>query len=261
MADENNKDKDPNEEEPIQPNPNKKDEEEKMEGETSPPINLEEVDDDELDDADSPIHADTEEEAKRSEHHGEAHNKDPEQRQAKILTDEEYLHERLENQMNWYDRKSSLNQKKYKKFKKREFFIAASVPVLITLSQMGVFKAIETPVLGTTTMLGIDTVLSILATVLGVYLAILKNNMELEEFYKFWKEYRTMAESLQQERMLYLTRSEPYDEDDAYPLLVEKVESILNKETQKWRSRPEPQAKQGQQSGVTPAATSATPKI
>lgn len=268
MAEDPKNPQDPAEDQPDkQPERTPEEEEEAMKQETSPPINLEQVDEEELEDADSPIHAEVEEageqkEAKDKAHAGLAKNKDPEPRVARVWTDEEYLKERLENQMNWYDRKSSINQKSYKKIKRREFFISASVPVLITLSQMAIFKSLQLP--GSEEVgfpvVGADTVLSVLATVGGVYLAILKNNLDLEEYFKFWKEYRAMAEALQQERMLYLTRCEPYDEEDAYPMLVERVEAILNKERQKWSSRREHASKQqapqqgAQLSNVPPGA-------
>ena len=64
----------------------------------------------------------------------------------------------------------------------------------------------------------------------GVVLVIINKFLELDELHKQWKEYRLTCESLEHQRLLYLTRTEPYDEADAFPAFVENVEMILNKE-------------------------------
>jgi hypothetical protein len=46
-----------------------------------------------------------------------------------------------------------------------------------------------------------------------------------------WIEYRATAESLRREKFLFLTQTEPYDKDDAFHLLVQRVEALLSKET------------------------------
>ncbi len=167
---------------------------------------------------------------------GKGRNLEPLPRVAPLMYDEDYLKNRLEDQMNWYDRKSSWNQRMYKRYKNWEFIIAATVPFFVGLSQINFFQGLSIK-FGTADQyeFGAETVFNLLAGLGGVVLLILKNRLELEEYYKLWKEYRATAEALQQERVKYLTRTEPYDESDAFPLLVEKVESILNNETQKWK--------------------------
>ena len=47
-----------------------------------------------------------------------------------------------------------------------------------------------------------------------------------------WIEYRARAESLRKEKFLFLAQTEPYDKDDAFDLLVQRVEALLsNKNT------------------------------
>ncbi|MDW7690773.1 DUF4231 domain-containing protein [Flammeovirgaceae bacterium SG7u.111] len=159
---------------------------------------------------------------------GEHRNYKPLGRTMPLMTDEEYITNRLDDQMNWFDRKSSLNQKRYKKYKRIEFIIAATIPVLTTMTAVAKgYDNSET----------IETVMLVSAALGGIVLVILNKFLELGDFFKYWKEYRAAAEALQYERALYLTRTEPYDEEDAFPKLVEKVESILSKETQKWQTR------------------------
>ena len=163
-------------------------------------------------------------EVKDLESNGKFQNFKPISRKLPLMQDDEYIKERLDNQISWYDRKSSINQKKYKKYKRLEFIIAATIPVITTLTAIIPNDLLE-------------KILLISAAFGGIILVVINKTLELEDYFKFWKEYRTTCESLQYERSLYLTRSEPYDEEDAFPLLVQKVESILSKETQRWQQR------------------------
>jgi|GEM_PF-702582 len=155
---------------------------------------------------------------------GQHENFKPLERKQALMYDEDYIKNRLDNQIAWYDRKSSINQKKYKKYKRLEFVIAATIPVITTLTAIIPHELLE-------------KVLLLGAAFGGIVLVVINKTLELEDYFKFWKEYRSTCEALQYERALYLTRSEPYDEDDAFPILVQKVESILSKETQRWQQR------------------------
>ncbi len=175
---------------------------------------------------------------------GKGYNFNPVQRNAKIMTDDEYITQRVDVQMNWYDNKASFLQKKYKKFKRWEIAIAASVPVLIGFAAMSVMehtvliKDVFTDKNGVERIvnyLTLSSLLQVFAAVAGVVIIILKGFNDLEEYQKNWKEYRASDEALKQEKFKYLTRTEPYDEADAYPMFVEKIESILSKERQQWK--------------------------
>lgn len=155
---------------------------------------------------------------------GQSYNHNPQERTIALMTDEEYINERLVAQMNWYDRKSSENKSKYKRIKRTESVIAALIPVVITF---GAFKIVQENDLG--------VYLQVIAALAGVALVIMNSFLELDEHYKLWKEYRVTCEMMRHERYMYMTRSEPYDEADAFPLLVEKIEAILNSETQRWK--------------------------
>jgi len=215
-----------------------------------PPDDEDDTNDEAVDEEDMPPPP-TEEEAKMDTYQNEGErenirNFNPEPRTVKPITDEEYIKNRLDDQMNWYSRKSSLNKTKYLRYKRIEFIIASIIPVIISLNTMADFKAKVWE--GVLEMAYAD-LLQIVAAFGGVVLVIINKFVELEEYYKFWKEYRLTAEALLHERFLYMTRSEPYDEDDAYPLLVEKVESILNKEKQQWRQQKQQKKQQNQQQG------------
>lgn len=176
---------------------------------------------------------------------GDAYNNDPIKREVEAMKDSRYITDRLDYQLDWYDQKASSFQKKYKTIRRWEIIIAASIPVLIGFAAM---NFLESTVLIESTLEGIkngkpiqgppvltlSTIFQIIAAIGGVAIIVLKGINELEDYYKNWKEYRLTSELLRQEKFKYLTRTEPYDESNAFPMLVEKVEFILNKETQRW---------------------------
>ena len=155
---------------------------------------------------------------------GTAYNNNPQERTVALMSDEAYINERLVAQMNWYDKKSSENKRKYKNIKRSESVIAALIPVVITFSTIRVIDEN-----------GLDIYFQIIAALAGVALVIMNSFLELDEHHKLWKEYRVTCEMMRHERYMYMTRSEPYDEADAFPRLVEKIEAILNSETQRWK--------------------------
>ena len=58
--------------------------------------------------------------------------------------------------------------------------------------------------------------------------------VSLYRFQENWNEYRASAESLKQQRYLYLALVEPYNGDQPFELLVQRVEALLKSETTGW---------------------------
>ena len=169
---------------------------------------------------------------KEAAYQGIEDNYMPVGRKSALMTDDIYIAERVQSQVDWHSRKSSFHQKKFKKWKRIEFMLAATIPVMITFSEMGFIQ--REPV----SLYHVDIMLILFAALSGILLAFSSKSLELEEHFKLWKDYRVIAEQLEQEKLLYLTRTEPYDEENAYPLLVETIEDILNKNVQKWKQIP-----------------------
>jgi len=157
-------------------------------------------------------------------------------REIEPMTDSKYFQDRLDSQINWYNAKSSLNQKQYKKYKTLELILAASIPVFISFSTMSIM---ETEIFA---KFPFSLLLQIIASIAGVILVIINKLIELEEYFKNWKTYRTTCEALQQERIKYLTLCDPYDKEEAFNYLVDKIEAILNNENQKWRMVAKPKS-------------------
>ncbi len=133
------------------------------------------------------------------------------------MNEEEYLKDRLDNQLAWYSRKSQHNQKWFKFFRLIEIVSAALIPLL---SGMGERIPYSQWRIGS----------------LGVCIAIAAAITALFKYQENWIEYRTTAKQLKHEKYIYLTCVKPYDTKDKFRLLVERVESLISKENSTWAS-------------------------
>jgi hypothetical protein len=119
--------------------------------------------------------------------------------------------ERLEDQLNWYDRKSGENQRRYKWLKLLELAVAASLPVV---------AAVHSPVWVTG---GLAAVIVVLEGVQHLY-----------QYQEHWITYRSTAEALKHERYLYLAKAGPYATEDRHSQLAERIEGLISQEHAKW---------------------------
>ena len=124
--------------------------------------------------------------------------------------------QRLESQRAWYSKKSAFNQKWYKSLKLVQIILAAAIPI-IALTDASYTKLI--------------------AAISGALITILEAIQQLYQFHTLWTEYRSTAEHLKHEKYLFLSLSGPYrglNQDDALPLLAERIEEHISKEHAKW---------------------------
>lgn len=131
---------------------------------------------------------------------------------------DEYMRDRVEDQITWYDEKSLKNQRVFKRLRLVEMVAAASIPLLVA------FIDPERP----------SVALAI--GVLGAGIAVLAGVFGLHQFEQHWVDYRTTCESLKKEKYLFLTNAEPFDQEPAenYQLLVQRVETLVSKENTNW---------------------------
>ncbi len=165
-------------------------------------------------------------------------------KQGFFMSEKEYIDERLQGQIDWHQKKASWNKDKYRKIKMTEFILAASIPVVISLSAMGIFESSTIltidGVIGKTDVsmpVTLSTVLQILAATAGVILTILNKVVDLDEYFSNWKEYRAIAEFLEHQKILYVTRTYPYNTPQSFQSLVATSEDYLAKEIQKWQQQ------------------------
>lgn len=131
------------------------------------------------------------------------------------MTADEYVEERLDDQIDWYDRKSIAAQRNSKGMRITEIICAASIPLLSG------FVDPERPAVG----------LSV--GILGAVVAVLAGALGLYQFEQLRVQYRTICESLKKEKYLFLTRSAPYGGKPAqdYRRLVQRGRDWSRKRT------------------------------
>ena len=134
------------------------------------------------------------------------------------MTPDEYIAERVDNQIGWYDQKSQGAQRWFKRIRGLEIISAGAIPLFAGFGDGSTWSII---VVG----------------VLGAVVAILASLLSLNQFQENWIEYRTTCESLKHEKYLFLTNAEPYNEEDPlglFGLFVQRIESLISKENSTW---------------------------
>jgi len=131
------------------------------------------------------------------------------------MNDQEYLTERLDEQIKWYSTKSQSNQKYFKNLRLIEIVAAAAIPFL---TGMGEKIYLSSWIVGT----------------LGITIAISAATISLYKFHENWIQYRSTCEQLKHEKYLFLTKTKPYDRDDSLSYLVQRVEGLISKENSQW---------------------------
>lgn len=132
-----------------------------------------------------------------------------------MISADEYIEQRLNDQISWYDRKSGASQLWFKRLRFAEIVAAAIIPFLSG------FAGDKLPI-------------KIAIGVLGVVVAVIASLLGLLHFQEHWISYRATAEALKTEKFLFLTQTQPYDKEDAFHLLVQRVETLLSNESAEW---------------------------
>jgi hypothetical protein len=123
---------------------------------------------------------------------------------------------RLEDQIDWYDRKSRSAQHIFKRIKVVEILAAATIPFLAGLNYPH-----DKLVTGG----------------LGVLITIFEGLLHLNQYQQNWSNYRSTCEALKHEKFVYLAKAGPYATvPDAHALLAERVESTVSQEHAQWAS-------------------------
>src|SRR6266850_6081667 len=125
--------------------------------------------------------------------------------------------DRLQDQIEWYDKKSASNQKAFKYLKVCSISAAALIPFFAK----------------------VDGYSSVTAG-LGVFIVVLEGLQQLNQYHTNWISYRSTCEALKHEKFLYLAKAGAYAvANDAHALLAERVESLDSQEHAKWASSQE----------------------
>ncbi|MEN2280602.1 DUF4231 domain-containing protein [Algoriphagus sp. SE2] len=131
------------------------------------------------------------------------------------MNEENYIAERVDKQLDWYEEKAALNKKLFIWKEGLVISFAALIPFILVWDPLESGK--------------------ILSAALGMSITILSGVASTMKLEKKWTEYRTTAETLKHERFLYFTRSGHYQ--NPKPLFnefVQRVENIISKENSFW---------------------------
>ncbi|MDW6005462.1 DUF4231 domain-containing protein [Vibrio mangrovi] len=132
------------------------------------------------------------------------------------MNEQQYIAERVDDQITWYSKKSQKAQRWFKQLRIVEILSAAAIPLIAG------FAKDPFPV-------------TLTVSLLGALIAVISSVISLNQFQKNWTEYRTTSESLKHEKVLFLTKTEPYHkEEDSFRLFVQRVESLISKENSAW---------------------------
>jgi hypothetical protein len=121
---------------------------------------------------------------------------------------------RLEDQIAWYDSRSQLNQRWYKRVKIIQIVVAAAIPAAAAASAPG-------------WLLGVG----------GAIIVVLEGLQQLQQYQHNWTTYRATCEQLKHEKHLYAVHAGPYAGVLAPErVLAERVEALVSQEHAAWVS-------------------------
>ncbi len=135
---------------------------------------------------------------------------------------------RLQEQIDWYDRKSMANQRTFKRLKVTEIVGASLIPFLSAAKIPGIVG------------------LGYVSAGLGVLITVLEGLLHLNQYQQNWITYRSTCEQLKHEKYVFLGNAPPYangDPAEKRALLAERVESLVSQEHAKWASVQQPDNK------------------
>ena len=137
--------------------------------------------------------------------------------------------ERLEDQISYYDAKSSRCQKSYKGIKLVEIISAALIPFLAALHVADTHDYVK-------------AAFAIATALLGVLITILEGVLQLQQYQQIWVTYRATCEALKHEKYTHIAKAGVYaSAADPRALLAERIETIGSQENTKWTSLQQPQ--------------------
>jgi hypothetical protein len=131
------------------------------------------------------------------------------------MTTDEYLKERVEDQIRWLSDKSRWSYRWFKNLRAVEIVLGCAIALLVGYAD-------------------VHAAVKVAAGVLGVAVAAIGGLLSLYRLQENWVEYRVTAESLKREKFLFLTQAPPYNGEDRFQVLVARVETILGAENAKW---------------------------
>lgn len=132
-----------------------------------------------------------------------------------MMTEQEYIKSRIDDQINWYSRKATIN-KLLNHWTKGIIIVLSSLIPLVAGFDCCCFQ-------------------NLILGILGALISVLSGISGLLKFQEKWAEYRTTSETLKHEKILFETKTGPYDgELEPFKQLVTRIENLVSKEHSAW---------------------------
>lgn len=144
-------------------------------------------------------------------------NADKDPAQWNSMSPDQYLQRRVDDQLEWYSKKSATNKNWHFRLQLVTLVAAALVPVVsLSFTEAG----------GRFVVAIIGSIAAIAAGVVALY-----------QFRDLWVDYRTTAERLKYEKYLFLTGADPYNSSNCFSLFVNRVENTILQENREWHEK------------------------
>ena len=136
------------------------------------------------------------------------------------MKSEEYIKDRLDHQIIWYDKKAGKMQRAYKFWQALKLITALLIPI----SALFIESAKDDVFCWTITI-----------AILAALVLLIEGLQKLYDYKDLWKKYRTTAEQLRSQKIRFQTESGGYN-TAKYPFkqLVARCESIMSDEVSAW---------------------------
>ena len=139
------------------------------------------------------------------------------------MTEEQYIIERVDDQIEWYEKKSATNKSRHLSFNVLIIVFAAFIPLISGFSDEISLAVGDWPVAP-----------NLLVAVFGVFTSIFTGISALNKYQEKWTTYRITGESLKREKLLYQTRTIPYNTASAFNQFVRNIENLMSEENTIW---------------------------
>lgn len=130
----------------------------------------------------------------------------------------EYIKNRVEGQINWYEEKANHNKKSFHICQTIIIITSAIIPIINIID----FATFE---------------IRITSSILGGIIVGLTSLIQLKKYQDNWILFRTNEEILKKEKFLYINQAGGYSnqkQEERDKLFVERIESIISSETSKF---------------------------
>jgi len=134
------------------------------------------------------------------------------------MNQDEYIKDRVENQISWYSNKSSTCQKKYKIWQVIKVIAALLITTLSLWAEKDIF----------------GFKMTYIVAILGAFIIFIESFIKIYDYKKLWVQYRMASENLNREKLYFETKSEPYDGPEPFKLFVQNCENIMKGENHGW---------------------------